>query len=205
MSNTEIIGYIASGLIALAMTQSAVLRLRIIGLIGSLTMGVYGAMLGAIPIILVNLLIGAVHLYHLFRLTQGAVRFDLTPIPPGRSGYLDTFLEHYGGDIRRYFPSFDIAAMRAREGFFVLRDLVPVGLVLFEREPKQLRVHVDYVTPNYRDLKSARFAYRELAQSIDCEGIERFVIDAPGRETLPYFKRIGFSRDPQGQLVRALR
>ena len=54
----ELVGYVASILVAISLMMSSILKLRLINLVGSAAFVVYGALIGAYPVAVVNLLSG---------------------------------------------------------------------------------------------------------------------------------------------------
>jgi hypothetical protein len=80
LSTSEAVGYLASVIIAAAMMMQGLVRLRLTGLVGSLTMALYGGLIGAWPIIAANVFIAMVHAHHLRGLLSTRARFELQPI-----------------------------------------------------------------------------------------------------------------------------
>ena len=56
MNWIEWIGYAGSALVAVSLMMSAIVRLRLLNLAGALIFALYGALVGAMPVLLVNLL-----------------------------------------------------------------------------------------------------------------------------------------------------
>jgi hypothetical protein len=54
MTFLDIFGYVASVLVAVSLMMSNVLRLRIINTVGALTFAIYGYLVGAYPVLVVN-------------------------------------------------------------------------------------------------------------------------------------------------------
>lgn len=187
-----ILGYVASALILLAMTMTAVVRLRTVGLLGSLAMAGYGALIDAWPVVAANVLIACAHVHHLRRLLLTKAEFQLQPIATASHWYFERFLAFYAGDIRRSHPSFDVQAIPRPKGYFILRDMVSAGLFLYLERGRDLEIVLDYVTPDYRDLKNAHFAYGELDKRIDASRFDRFVVRPGTRQMQGYFTRMGF-------------
>lgn len=188
----EIIGYVASVLIAVAMMMRGMVRLRVVALLGSVAMTIYGALLGAWPIIVANGFISAVHLWHLRHLVFNPGHFELQPISQTSHWYFDRFIRFYSADIARSHPGVDIRKLAHRRGFFILRDMLSAGLLVYTVEGDALRIHLDYVTPPFRDLKNARFAYAELDRRFHDSPATRYIVTPPSREMAAYFRKVGF-------------
>ena len=61
----EIIGYIASALVAVSLMMSSILKLRVINLVGAALFTAYGLLIGAYPVAVMNLFIVLIDLYYL--------------------------------------------------------------------------------------------------------------------------------------------
>ena len=66
----EILGYVATVLVAGSFLLSSVLHLRIVNSIGSSLYAVYGALIDSFPVVLLNIFITAVNVYQIFRLRR---------------------------------------------------------------------------------------------------------------------------------------
>ena len=64
----EWVGYAASILIAISMFMKDIIKLRFINLIGSLLFAIYGFIIKAYPVAIVNVIIVFVNLYYLYKL-----------------------------------------------------------------------------------------------------------------------------------------
>jgi len=61
----ELLGYLASSLIAISLMMRSLNKLRIINLVGALLFTVYGSILGAYPVAVLNAFIVLVNVYYL--------------------------------------------------------------------------------------------------------------------------------------------
>lgn len=196
MDLASLVGYVASALIALAMMMTGIVRLRVVALAGSATMMAYGVLIDAWPIIIANAFISAVHLVYLRKLLTSRVHFELQPIGHVSNWYLHRFLHFYGADIATSHPDFDIHALPEHLGFFVLRDMLSTGVFIYTQDGDALRIHLDYVTPAFRDLRNARFTYAEFDRRLAGTGARRFVVLSPTAEMASYYARNGFNPAP---------
>jgi hypothetical protein len=78
--------------------------------------------------------------------------------------------------------------------FFILRNMVPAGLFIAKVEGDQAYVKLDYVIPNYRDFKVARFIFEENSMFFIQRGILRFVSEDGSDFHRKYLERMGFVR-----------
>jgi GNAT superfamily N-acetyltransferase len=189
----ELIGYVASALVAVSLMMSSVLRLRGINLLGSAAFTVYGMLIQAYPVAAVNFFIVLINLFYLRRMLATREFFDLLEVEPD-SRYLRHFLGFYRTEIRHALPDFALRRTDDQLGFFILRDLVPAGLFIGEVHPDGcLRVHLDFVIPSYRDFKVGRYLFRERADFFRARGISQIVSEPGTREHERYLRRMGFA------------
>lgn len=200
----EIIGYIASLLIAVSLMMRSILKLRVINLIGAIFFTIYGVTIRAFPVAAVNFFIVLIDLYYLRQMLSAREFFRLLEVRPD-SEYLTFFLNHYAADIRRFMPNFAYDAQRDLRIFFILRNLVPAGLVIGEMQPGgRMRILLDYAIPGYRDLKTGRFVYRERAGDFRERGINEIEADPGAPAHTRYLLQMGFRAEetPEGTLYR---
>ena len=193
----EIIGYVASVLVAISLTMSRIVRLRVVNLAGAVTFAVYGVLIGSIPVAAVNAFIVGVNLWYLGRIYRSREFFRLLPVGPDNE-YLRAFLDFYQDDIVRFQPEF--SGMPEGKGdqlqVFVLRDLVPAGLLVGTVQADgHLEVELDYVTPDHRDFKVGRFLFRDQADHFRRKGIREIHSPPGSRVHSKYLERMGFRRD----------
>lgn len=61
----ELLGYSASVLVAVSLTMRSLTRLRVINMVGSLLFTIYGFIIGAYPVAVLNAFIVLVNIYYL--------------------------------------------------------------------------------------------------------------------------------------------
>ncbi len=193
----ELIGFIASLLIVVSITQKSILRLRIIGLIGSVTFLAYGFLIQAYPIVLVNGAATLIHLWYLRKLT--AKRSEVFRVLPVRteSNYLVAFLDHYADEItNRFQPEFEFAPDEDQIVAFVLRDMVPAGLFIAKRRARGVvEILLDFATPEYRDFRMADYLFSD--ESGLFEPTDQDLLSwASAPEHVSYLGKVGFRPDP---------
>lgn len=188
----ELVGYVASALVAISLMMSSIVRLRVVNLLGAATFAVYGLLIDAYPVAVVNVFIVFINLYYLRGMLRTEEFFRLLEVRPD-SDYLRYFLSFYAKEIRRFFPEFSPPAAERQVSLFVLRDLVPAGLLLGEVQGSTLRVRLDFVIPQYRDFKIARYLFVEQARFFRARGITE-VVSPPGtKEHSAYLRKMGFA------------
>ena len=194
LSIYEIIGYLASGIIAVSMTMSSIVRFRWINLVGASTFAIYGVLIGALPVALLNGFILVVDIYYLLRIYGKKELFETIEIRKDNR-YLIRFLEFHDKEIQKFFPGFTYKPEMNTISFFVLRNTNIAGIFLAHPEKDgDLMVGLDYVVPEYRDYKNGKFIYSSLHDEFIKSGFRKIV--SPGLTTkhANYLKRLGFLR-----------
>lgn len=197
MSFYEILGYAASGLVATALMMTSIIKLRIISMCGAACFTVYGFVIGAYPVAMLNFFIILIHLYHLHDAFTAKEYFKLLAVQP-HSEYLKFFLHFYEREIKRFLPDFSYVPSETQVTYFILRDMIPAGLFIAEPcEAEALMIKIDFVIPGYRDFKIGEFLFVEKAEMFKEKGI-RTIYSAPGTpKHEAYLRRMGFA--PEGR------
>ena len=189
----EIVGYVASVLVAVSLMMSSILKLRVINLVGSAAFTVYGVLIHAYPVAAVNGLIVLINLYYLRQMLGSREYFKLLRVQPD-SEYLRYFLEFYRAEIHRFLPGFTHTPAPGQLTFFVLRDLVPAGLFIGElRGDGALCVVLDFVIPQFRDFKTGRYLFTDQAAFFRELGVHEILSESGSKEHTDYLRRMGFT------------
>lgn len=202
----ELIGYLASVLIAVSLMMSSIIKLRVINLLGSITFTVYGLLITSYPVAAMNLFIAFVNIYYLRNMLASREYFTLLKIDRD-SEYLCYFLDFYDRQIRRFQPRFSRKLPENGFHFFVLRDMIPAGLFIGEIQGhNRLLVTLDFVIPRYRDFKVGRYLYREKSDFFLQQGIQEIISYPGSREHQRYLQKMGFQQETanDGQMIYRL-
>jgi hypothetical protein len=193
----DVIGYAASALVVTGLLMTSVLRLRLLGLAGAILFSTYAVLIDALPVLVTNGTIVFVHLYHLQRILRDRAHEEYFEVVPWRitGAYVPRFLRFWKDDIVRFQPDF-VGLREDHQALVVLRDVVPVGLVLYrDLGDGTARIDLDYVTPAHRDQRGAHYVFNPAGPFGEL-GIERVettgVTDAHRR----YLERVGFVPGP---------
>lgn len=191
----EILGYVASALIAISLMMRSIIRLRWINLVGSVCFTIYGVLIDAYPVAAVNLVIVMINVYFLVKMRRSNEAFAVIEMGP-ESAYLREFLSFHAADIESFQPGFAFAERPGRRIFVVLRDLVPAGVVVTEpgAEPGRAWVSLDYVTPAYRDFKIGDYLFNRRRDLFRGAGFDRLETAAGTTAHARYLQRVGFDR-----------
>lgn len=197
MPLAEIIGYCGSVLVAVSLMMSNLKLLRLINLIGALLFSAYGFMMGAIPVFLLNAFIAIADIYYLYKLSNKMEHFSYVEISGSSDPLLQQFLSFYDKDIKKYFPDFGKEVLKNPSFFFILRDMMPAGLFVYETTPDgKIYIKLDYVIPQYRDLKNSYFLFAERSKLLKRQGFNEFITKSFVPEHISYLQKIGFEETP---------
>lgn len=203
----EVIGYIGSVLVAVSLMMKNIYYLRRINLIGAATFATYGLFLNAIPVFVLNGFIALVDIYYIWDAKRKKEYFTLLPIELSNSPLLNKFLIFYKKDINEFFPDFNIHKTDEDKIFFILRNLIPVGLFAYkELAPTEILIELDYAIPDYRDLKNARFIYFAQSNHFSKQGYKILNAETNVPAHRKYLQKIGFkaSSDRPNKYVKII-
>lgn len=173
----QILGYAASLLIATSLLMRSIVRLRLINLTGALTFALYGYLIGAYPVAVLNLMTATINVVQLIRLRRRREIFRVLEISPD-SPYLRYVFEVQARDIAQFFPHFVYERAETTVVLLVLRDLIPAGILVGTLTGETLTVQLDYVLPQYRDMKVGRFLFSDSIAFFRERGIREIVATA---------------------------
>ncbi|AXJ02471.1 inner membrane protein [Cyclonatronum proteinivorum] len=200
----ELIGYVASVLVAVSLMMSRIVPLRIVNMIGAATFAVYGYLIGSWPVAGMNAFIVLINVYYLTQIYRSSEFFRILPIDKP-DAYLSAFLKFYQEDIATFYPDFKDEAEASDHGYFVLRNMAPAGLILGRVENGCFHVSLDYATPQYRDFKVAAHLWRENRQHFTDEGITEIRSRTRDPHYAAYLRKIGFEPLPGEEQVYGMR
>ncbi len=194
MNLLEILGYVGSVVVAVSLMMKNILNLRWWNLIGAALFSLYGFLVHAYPVFAVNFFIAIVDIYYLIVLYKKKDEFSLLSVRPSNN-YLKKFTEFYRDDILKFFPEFTFENLEGKKVYFILRNMLPVGLFAFEiKKPDAAEIYVDYAVPTYRDLNNAKFLYKTEPEFFKKFGCKEVIAktDIPAHQN--YLIKVGFEQ-----------
>ncbi len=198
MNLYEIIGYAGSVIVAVSLMMKNIRYLRNVNLIGSSTFALYGLLLKAYPVFLLNGFIALVDVYYLYEMNKKKDYFSLMPVLDKNHLYLNKFLDFYKNDIAKYFPGFTRDEIKEANCFFILRNLMPAGLFIYrEISPEKIEVIVDYAIPDFRDTKNGQFVYYAESNFLKAKGYKEIVARTSIAKHQNYLEKLGFYVDSE--------
>ncbi len=194
----EVIGYTGSVTVALSLMMKSIVRLRWWNFAGASVFALYGLLIGAYPVLALNGWIAVVDVYYLWQMRRARDQFEVLEASALGKPFIGRFLRFHGKDIEHFFPEFDISKLRNPLSLFTLRNMLPVGL--FVAEPlsaTDYEIKADYVIPDFRDLKAARFLlFGEGRKVLQEKGVKTLHIHSRGTHE-KFLRKIGFTKNPQ--------
>jgi GNAT superfamily N-acetyltransferase len=202
MNWLEWLGYLSSVIVAVSLVMSSIIKLRWFNLIGSALFAVYGYMINAIPVALINTVIIFINIYYLYKIYSEKEYFKLIEID-SESKYIDSFFDYYKNDIQKYYPDFNFTLKDTNVRFYILRNMVPAGIFLATEHSKAaLEINLDFVTPEYRDFKIGKFIFEDNESYFTARGYKEIFCYASNKEQRSYLQKMGFKEENrQGKLL----
>lgn len=198
----EIIGYVGSLLVALSLSMKNIRYLRRINFFGAFFFSIYGLLIGAYPVFVLNGYIAIIDIYFLVKMHKTKEDFKLVPVLDKQHLYLKEFLEFYSNDIEIYFPNYKSLILTDLKCFFVLRNIRPVGLLIIEEKGEsEIEIHLDYAIPDYRDLKSGKYVFNSEIKYFKNKGYKTVITKSEVKKHQKYLLNIGFRRSSENNEV----
>ena len=214
ISVIEWIGYIASVVVAVSLTMSSIIKLRWYNLAGSVVFSFYGFAIGSLPVGLLNLFIAIANIYYLISIYSRKEAFKILSIQHDNA-YFKYFLDYYHHEIERFFPDFKKFKNSILEEnknpltLLILRNAAVAGIFIGQKNGDEVLVDLDFVIPEYRDLKPGNYLFSKNAGYFTNQGIFRIRSLAKNKKHFYYLKQMGFmeqkSDSNEQYLVKTLR
>lgn len=198
----EWLGYAASLIVLVSLLMSSVKRLRWINLIGSLVFAVYGFLIGALPVALMNLGIVIINAYYLYQMYTRKDYFKLLSVKD--LTYFNEFVSNYEKDMKHFMAFEGSLEDPALERLFVLRNTVPAGILVGKKNSDTFEILVDYVTPMYRDFKIGEFLFHDNLNFFKENGFIKFISKPGNEQHQAYLMKMGFIRESDEVFVKTL-
>ncbi len=154
----ELIGYAGSLIIAVSMLMTSVVKMRWFILSGNITFIVYGSLISAYPILVLNgfnLIVNAWFIWQAYKL-QG----NFAVLPANLNApMLERFLTFYADDIRKFFPAFRMFD-QDDVVFLIVKGTAVISVAGFSpNKDGSYQVVLDYVAATHRNLKPGKLLF----------------------------------------------
>ena len=198
MNWVEILGYVASFLVAISLMMSSIVRLRWLNLAGGITFSVYGFIIGAYPVAAVNAFIACINVYFLIKIYRSQVIFNVikSGSESGQSGYIAYFLAFFAEDIKQFYPDFSRRLTRENREYFLLTEQEKVvGIVSgIRHSDEHFEIDLDIVTPAYRDYKLGHYLFGANNIFANKFGFRKITANVQTKEYQAYLEKVGFTQ-----------
>ncbi|MGC9512892.1 MAG: hypothetical protein ACP5D8_04575 [Fidelibacterota bacterium] len=193
----EFIGYTATLIVAVSLMMRRIRQLRIYNLIGSALFSIYGALIGAWPVAVLNGFIVLINIRELISLSRRDIVFKAHTIDVKNSWYLEYYLNFFREDIQQIFPDFAILENEDYESVIIMRDVLPASIVILRKtDGPEAEIILDYAHPEFRDMQNARYFFRKGCDSLNLEGKKYFVTPGMEKQHIRFLKKMHFKPHP---------
>ncbi|MCD6234800.1 MAG: YgjV family protein [Candidatus Marinimicrobia bacterium] len=194
----EFIGYAATLIVAISLMMRQIRRLRIYNLIGSALFSLYGALIGAWPVAVLNGFIVLINIRELISLSRRDIVFKAQKVDVKNSWYLEYYLNFFQEDIKRIFPDFAIREEEKYESVIIMRDVLPASIVILRKtKGPEAEIILDFAHPEFRDMQNARYFFRKGCESLNLEGKEFFITPGMEKQHIRFLRKMHFKPHPQ--------
>ena len=191
----ETVGYAASLIILVSLLMTNVYRLRMINLVGSLCFSLYGFLIGAWPVCIINLVIAGIDAWYWLQLIRTSAFFDLAPASSLGTEYLKRFFLFHERELLKYVPELTLEELLDAHTCILFRNMLPVGLFSYRQAGADANIVIDFMIAEYRDFKAGRYLYKTKRMFFKEQGIKRFHAVARHSSQPKYFQQNGFVRE----------
>ena len=175
----QLIGYVASILLAISLMVNNDLKFRWLNTLGCVAFIGYGILINALPVILTNSLLFLINGFYLLKIYRTTEHFDLLEFEQGGT-LIKKFLSFYKDDINGYFPAFEEIRESDDIRFVVTRDLVIANLFVASLQPDgSAEVHLNFTVAKYRDYKVGKFIFEKEKKFLVSKGVKQLVYLQP--------------------------
>ena len=195
----EIVGYVGSALIAISLMMKNILKLRLINFAGAVIFAIYGLIIAAYPVFVLNVIIALVNVYYLLKIMTSKDYFQVLHVNYS-SPFLKKFVNYYYNDIHKFFPEFELEKMTNTSVILILRNMIPVGFFITRPlSEDQMEILIDYIIPAYRDFKNSIFLHSEEIKKYKDVGIKTLVASTMNGMHRKYLLKMDYEQDEQDE------
>ena len=189
----EILSLIASILTAVSLTVKSLYKMRWLNLFGCIGFTIYGVLIKAWPLAIVNGYIAIIDALGIIKLKNS----DKSTFYFGELGdigekYFEQFYQFYEDDIRSFFPEVSYSDLELAKTYVLFRDMIPVVIFSIKQNGNTAQVLMDYVVPRYRDGQFGFTMYVKKVYVFRDLGITKFEAFTRVPSHADYLKKMGF-------------
>lgn len=190
--NKEFLGILAGIVVAISLSQKSIIRLKTINFFGSTLFAIYGVLINASSVYLVNAYIACTCLYSLYFIYRERENFKIVAVQDCGI-FAEEFVSFHQSEITNFFPKFKIENLKNFQGFFVLRNGVPTCIFMGQKDEKgRFKIELDYVVPRFRDFKSAHYVFEDRKSFFKDQNCSSVIAESTTKMHSTYLKKLGF-------------
>lgn len=190
----EIIGYISSVIVLISLSMKSLVKLRVLNAIGSIFFVVFAVLTFSYPTAFLNLGIVVIDIVYLVHLKKRNDTFEIVPVE--RTDEIVTYI--YTRNKKEIdFIFGDEAFEKANSYGFYFRNNEIAGFFAYSIKVTDLGakvgvIHIDYVTPTYRDVAIGKHFYVKDLSFWQSQGIVSLEYIQPEKVHIKYIEKLGF-------------
>jgi len=197
----ETVGYIGSAVCVASFAMTSVKKLRIINGIGAAISMIYALLIGALPLAIMNLIIGCLDVYQLRKMNTVHEAFEIVPAMSD-GAYFKWFVDKYETEIEQFDRKLSFSS--AEKVFYYMRDNEVAGILAYNESEKGIAdIKLDFVIPKYRDFRIGNYFFGSENPFFREAGISEFVTTTTNPVHEEYLRRIKFSKRQSGVWAKA--
>lgn len=190
----EWIGYLASFIVLVSLLMSSIKKLRFINLAGSLIFAVYGFLITAYPVMIMNAGIVLINLYYLKQIYTAKDYFKLIELKQD-DAYAEALIDFNKQNIKEHMPLKDDVLKNSTYRLLISRNLAPAGIFIASAlDENVLEVTLDYATPQFQDFQTGAFIYEKNLELFKKDGYKFFVAFTDEDKHKSYLLKMGFEQ-----------
>lgn len=194
----EVLSFVASIVTAVSLSVKSLYKMRWLNMFGCIGFTIYGALIQAWPLAIVNAYIAIIDAFGIVRLKNSdKSTFYFGTIGDIGETYFFEFYKFYEDDIRSFFPEVKYSDLEMCDTYVLFRDMIPVGIFSIKKDGSKGQVIMDYVVPKYRDGQFGAVMYVKKAYVFRDQGITEFVATTNHSSHAAYLKSLGFTAEEQ--------
>ena len=172
----EIFGYIGTVLVIVSMLMTSLTKLRIINVCGAIISTIYSIIVGAWPIVVMNICLMCINIFHI--VTAYTKRTALTDVTVKDSdASLVHFLNTYEDRIKRDFSEYDLNISDEYEYHLVYLDSRIIAFFRGKRKAEAFLSDISFILPDSQDVSE-----KQIYASLLSGDTKAFCIKADGKK-----------------------
>ncbi len=195
------IGYLASVLLMVGLLVNSDVKFRWYNGLGCLAFVVYAVIIGAMPVLVTNIVLLAINIVWLVKIYRRKELFTICAFNSDEQ-FPGGLIDFYRNDIETYFPGFKPVDLQHSANFLVLRNMQVANIFgAMLNAHGEAQVVLNYTLPKYRDYKIGHFLFNSSTGALKEKGITKVVYDKVAKPShAEFLTRSGFVKQGEGYL-----